>query len=329
MKKLFLLAVIAFTCNAIFAQNYKKQGDAKAAQGDYAGAAAMYEMGMEKDDECALSYFKLIYEKKIAPEYAEQSYRIILPLAQKGMAAAQFYLGAMYEQGNGVPQNSVSALEWFEKAAAKGNREAMERLDKIKEAARLAAEQKEREEQARIMAEQTTKGLRFAFGVKGGLNFANMNGTDFSPKTKTDFHIGALLNLRYGLKNKIQGFGLQPEVLFSRLGFVFDKQTCTFNYITIPIVLKAYVFNGLGIEAGPYFSYLLSASPESIHINNGPAIVLSGLKGGSDAGICVGATYQIPKGLFVGARYMLGFQPLANNLAWKNDAISISVGWMF
>jgi TPR repeat protein len=42
-------------------------------------------------------------------------------LAEQGDAVAQFNVGAMYEQGQGVPQNYPEAAKWFELAAKQGN----------------------------------------------------------------------------------------------------------------------------------------------------------------------------------------------------------------
>ena len=42
------------------------------------------------------------------------------PLAEQGDARAQYYLGLLYENGDGVPQDYVKAHEWYEKSAAQG-----------------------------------------------------------------------------------------------------------------------------------------------------------------------------------------------------------------
>ena len=39
------------------------------------------------------------------------------PLAKQGAAEAQFWLGGMYLEGHGVPQNYTEAANWFHKAA--------------------------------------------------------------------------------------------------------------------------------------------------------------------------------------------------------------------
>ena len=40
--------------------------------------------------------------------------------ADKGDAAAQFFLGKLYKDGKGVEKSAKLALEWFKKAAAQG-----------------------------------------------------------------------------------------------------------------------------------------------------------------------------------------------------------------
>ena len=49
-----------------------------------------------------------------------QAARLFTPLAEQGVAAAQFYLGLMYEKGRGVRQDHSTALTWFLKTAAQG-----------------------------------------------------------------------------------------------------------------------------------------------------------------------------------------------------------------
>lgn len=49
-----------------------------------------------------------------------QAARLFTPLAEQGVAAAQFYLGLMHEKGRGVRQDHSVALMWFRKAAAQG-----------------------------------------------------------------------------------------------------------------------------------------------------------------------------------------------------------------
>lgn len=43
------------------------------------------------------------------------------PLAQKGNAIAQYWVGKMYHYGKGAPQDEVLALQWLSKSAEQGN----------------------------------------------------------------------------------------------------------------------------------------------------------------------------------------------------------------
>ena len=52
--------------------------------------------------------------------YAQAS-RIFIPLAERGNAQAQAYLGFMFETGRGVPQNYTEAAMWYRRAAEQGD----------------------------------------------------------------------------------------------------------------------------------------------------------------------------------------------------------------
>ena len=50
----------------------------------------------------------------------ETALRLLRPLAEQGFSKAQVTLGYMYDNGEGVPQDYVSAHLWFNLAAAQG-----------------------------------------------------------------------------------------------------------------------------------------------------------------------------------------------------------------
>jgi hypothetical protein len=52
-------------------------------------------------------------------DYAK-AYRLLKPLAQQGIPEAQFNLGLMYANGQGVPQDYAKAEKWYRKAAEQG-----------------------------------------------------------------------------------------------------------------------------------------------------------------------------------------------------------------
>ena len=52
--------------------------------------------------------------------------------AEQGQASAQFNLGRMYYEGKGVPEDYVKAYAWINLAASQGNKEAVEGKNTLK-----------------------------------------------------------------------------------------------------------------------------------------------------------------------------------------------------
>ena len=50
------------------------------------------------------------------------------PLAEQGLAGAQYNLGIMYSIGHGVPQDYGEAVKWLRKAAEQGDAQAQHNL---------------------------------------------------------------------------------------------------------------------------------------------------------------------------------------------------------
>ncbi len=64
--------------------------------------------------------FSVGYEASQRGDYAT-ALRIFRQLADQGNAAAQFNLGLMYRNGQGVPQDYKESVRWYRKAADQGN----------------------------------------------------------------------------------------------------------------------------------------------------------------------------------------------------------------
>jgi TPR repeat protein len=60
-----------------------------------------------------------------------QAFAIFLPLAEQGHARAQFSLGLLYDEGEGVPADAAKAAYWYRKAAEQGHREAQFNLGQM------------------------------------------------------------------------------------------------------------------------------------------------------------------------------------------------------
>ena len=51
----------------------------------------------------------------------KEAVRLWLPLAEQGYANAQYNLGLMYANGQGVPQDDKEAFKWYRLSAEQGN----------------------------------------------------------------------------------------------------------------------------------------------------------------------------------------------------------------
>ena len=53
------------------------------------------------------------------------------PLAEAGVAYAQFNLGYLYENGQGIPQHYAEGVKWYRKAAEQGYAQAQHNLGQM------------------------------------------------------------------------------------------------------------------------------------------------------------------------------------------------------
>jgi hypothetical protein len=173
-----------------------------------------------------------------------------------------------------------------------------------------------------------------AIGIKGGLNFANINGDQSLGSTynsRTGYHFGAFTLFKFG---KV---GIQPEVLFSKQGTKYTVNTgnvdANFNYINIPVLLKLYAVGGLNLQVGPQIGFVTGGDVKST-LSNGTSSTQNAkdLVNGSDWSVAMGLGWDIPFGLSLAARYNLGVS--SNNInyygstsTFKNQVFQVSVGF--
>jgi len=58
----------------------------------------------------------------------QKAFKFFKPLAEQGLAEAQYNLGLMYDDGQGVPQDDTEAVKWYRKAAGQGHAKAQNNL---------------------------------------------------------------------------------------------------------------------------------------------------------------------------------------------------------
>lgn len=189
------------------------------------------------------------------------------------------------------------------------------------------------------------------FGVKIGLDFANMSRKDNnmtysnSYKMNPGMFFGGIVD--YPLDNMLS---LESGLIFEKKGMKYDevllgrnvKETTNLYYIDIPITLKATKDFGAGVKlfgtAGPYFDYGLKGKVEYV----GPTVTydktISWGNSGSDdlrrfdCGLTFGLGLDISS-ILVGLSYDVGLANISanqsNGMSAKNDVLKFSVGYMF
>ena len=193
---------------------------------------------------------------------------------------------------------------------------------------------------------------QFTFGIKAGLNLANMIDKDDSQtystdyKTKTGFHIG--VTGEYAISDN---FFVEPGLLISTKGFRIEQDGIKFsanlNYIELPINAMYKIDMGsakIFILAGPYLAYAVSGKYKADQavlgdnedqkeqkINIGSDKGKDDIKG-FDFGLNFGAGLQY-NAITFGLQYGLGLANLSlytdNGSLMKNNVIGISLGYKF
>lgn len=154
-----------------------------------------------------------------------------------------------------------------------------------------------------------------SFGIKAGVNFANLSGDDADGfDGLTSFHVGAVAELKV-----FENLSLQPELLFSTQGATINDDEYKLNYLALPVMAKFYLNDKLSVLAGPTFGVLVSET-DDVNPNDTNTF---------DFGLAGGLEYKIVGGLFAHARYGVGLSEISENSDIKNSLFQISLGYMF
>lgn len=149
-------------------------------------------------------------------------------------------------------------------------------------------------------------------GIKGGLNFSNLNIQDAN-------NVQALIGFNLGLFAKLplaSFLAIQPEISYTTKGSevaynnVFATGTARFglNYLELPVLVVINPIDIVNIHFGPYISYLLNGTVKNVsnvssfdfenNINNDDYNRF-------DAGLALGAGIDLGS-ISIGARYSFG-----------------------
>jgi hypothetical protein len=149
------------------------------------------------------------------------------------------------------------------------------------------------------------------FGLKGGLNIANLGGEDVDEEGKKAFlcfYAGFFYNFGCG-----ENFSVQPELVYSNQGARYDdmgyKSKIVLGYINLTPLCRLNTPSGFFVGAGPQLGFLLSAKVKIEDFDDED--IKDELKG-IDIGAALAAGYEMPNGFGFYARYNHGFTTLAD-----------------
>jgi hypothetical protein len=199
-----------------------------------------------------------------------------------------------------------------------------------------------------------------SFGIRSGVNYATWKGEDIQiiedlvdktdgyivTRGRTGLHVGGYVNIPIsetfafepGLSYSKKGYSLKGDFQIPVLKYlgVNARAQVQSHYIDIPLLMKANVYKGFQVYAGPQVSYLVRSTLNAkigilgiTLFNRGFGITERFNK--VDLGLTGGIGYQFENGLNIRAGYDYGLSPLDknNNYAAYNRVAKISVGFGF
>lgn len=156
------------------------------------------------------------------------------------------------------------------------------------------------------------------FGVKGGVNYANFNGSDIQTDALTSYHAGVLLEI-----NLFDNLAFQPELLYSTVGANYNGISNDIKnelgYISIPVLVKFKLSDLLFLEAGPQAGFLLSNKDE-VNLDDYNSF---------DFSVSAGLGVNLTKNIFANARYNAGLTEVSRTADVKNSVFQVSLGLLF
>ncbi len=194
--------------------------------------------------------------------------------------------------------------------------------------------------------EKADEGVRF--GVRAGLNFANLSGDNLDLDSRTSFHVGVIADIPL-----MQSLYIQTGLYFQSKG-AKNEYTMEYNgydakiedtyspmYLSIP-VLASYRYNfsdalQLQVNFGPYFAYGIagkhkieaSVAGQSADADEKLFDSDEGDWNAFDCGLQVGAGLTFAKHYYLGFTYDFGLTEVAEDSDVTNSNWMISLGYNF
>jgi hypothetical protein len=162
------------------------------------------------------------------------------------------------------------------------------------------------------------------FGLKGGVNFANLkDDANNNTEWRTGWHLGGLAHIHVSRR-----FAIQPELVYSAQGaeYANDLVKLRLNYVNIPVLAQYMFGEGFRLQTGPQFGILASSDMKS---GNTETDIEDGIRN-FDFAWSFGSSYLMRSGLGIDARYSLGLRDISEaNPDLKNRVWQVGLFYQF
>ena len=177
---------------------------------------------------------------------------------------------------------------------------------------------------AAMLSLGTISAQGWAWGPKVGATLATVNGI---PDAKLLPGVSAGLFFE---SVACSWFVIESDILFSMQGFKIDgKDTdanVRLNYISMPILGKYYLIDGLNLQMGASFDYLVHTGAKV----NDAEVDMDGKFNKFNIQLLAGLAYDFDFGMVLEGRYRYGLTPLTPEAEdIYSGMLQISVGWRF
>jgi len=144
------------------------------------------------------------------------------------------------------------------------------------------------------------------FGLKGGVNLANVGGDADGLESRLGLHLGGYTTIAVNDR-----FSIQPEVLYSTQGAQSENLSevkLNLDYVIIPVLAKIAITDGFSGYLGPQVGILTRAEVKD---NEGSDNVIDEYKSG-DFGLAIGLGYEWSNGFNFSGRFNYGLSNIDN-----------------
>ena len=178
-----------------------------------------------------------------------------------------------------------------------------------------------------------SKAQHVEFGIKGGLNIANLQQSKADYNAKLGIHGGFLAHIHL---NKT--WAIQPELVYSQEGAKYKSGTYNgkenLDYLNVPVLVQYMTKSGFRLETGPQIGFLINAKSEA----NSVSVDINKDRNSTNFSWAFGAGYLTQMGLGFDARFNAGLgnindvknnNPLYNSDKVRNSVVQLGVFYQF